>query len=356
MSRGRFTLIFLGAPGDEAREIELTYNWPDEGEPEAMAGAAISAISPIEVDDIYETCAAADGRRRDHQPPAARGPHGVRPQPRRISVELLQGGHLPRRALGVDAEYRPLVSAGPTAASPPCRAGFRSCRADGGAGGVALCVAAIEGGAVGSLPCAMLTPDQVRAQVAEVRSRGRWAAQPQFLLPRHARRRRRQRLARRCFEPYYDEFGVASGGGGGALRRPFDEAMCAVVEEVRPGLVSFHFGLPDRALLGRVQGAGARRPRQRDDRRGSALARGARRRRDHRPGLGGGRPCRPLPRRDPAESRWGCSRCFRRSPTRSRAGHRRGRDRRRARHRRGVRCSAPRRSSSAPPISIAPRA
>ena len=39
-----------------------------------------------------------------------------------------------------------------------------------GAGGVELCVAAIRGGALGSLPCAMLSPDQVRTQVAEVRS------------------------------------------------------------------------------------------------------------------------------------------------------------------------------------------
>ena len=42
------------------------------------------------------------------------------------------------------------------------------------------------------------------------------------------------------------------------MRRPFDAAMCAAVEEVRPELVSFHFGLPDEALLGRVRGTGAR--------------------------------------------------------------------------------------------------
>src|SRR6185369_12458322 len=40
-----------------------------------------------------------------------------------------------------------------------------------GAGGVELCVAAIEGGALGSLPCAMLSPQQVRDQVADVRAR-----------------------------------------------------------------------------------------------------------------------------------------------------------------------------------------
>ena len=40
-----------------------------------------------------------------------------------------------------------------------------------GAGGVELCVAAIDGGAVGSLPCGMLSPEQVRDQVAQVRGR-----------------------------------------------------------------------------------------------------------------------------------------------------------------------------------------
>ena len=42
-----------------------------------------------------------------------------------------------------------------------------------GAGGVELAVAAIEGGVVGSLPCAMLGPDEVKAQVAEVRARAK---------------------------------------------------------------------------------------------------------------------------------------------------------------------------------------
>ena len=55
-----------------------------------------------------------------------------------------------------------------------------------GAGGVELCVAAIEGGALGSLPCALLSPDQVRAQVGEVRGRADGPLQSQLLLPSHA--------------------------------------------------------------------------------------------------------------------------------------------------------------------------
>jgi nitronate monooxygenase len=56
-------------------------------------------------------------------------------------------------------------------------------------------------------------------------------------------------------QPYYDEFG-AKPGNSGALRLPFDEAMCGVVEEVRPEVVSFHFGLPDDELLRRVKETG----------------------------------------------------------------------------------------------------
>ncbi|MFX8585795.1 nitronate monooxygenase, partial [Acinetobacter baumannii] len=41
-----------------------------------------------------------------------------------------------------------------------------------------------------------------------------------------------------------------------ANRAPFDETMCAVVEELKPEVVSFHFGLPDKALLDRIRAAG----------------------------------------------------------------------------------------------------
>src|SRR5205085_9243540 len=61
---------------------------------------------------------------------------------------------------------------------------------------------------------------------------------------------------RALLQPYYNEFGVEPGGGG-ALRLPFDEAMCAAVEELKPEVVSFHFGLPDDRLLDRVKASGA---------------------------------------------------------------------------------------------------
>jgi nitronate monooxygenase len=124
-----------------------------------------------------------------------------------------------------------------------------------GAGGVELCVAAIEGGALGSLPCGMLSPEQVRAQVAEVRSRTNGPLNLNFFC--HTMQERSDDSAwRSLLQPYYEEFGVQPGNGG-ALRLPFDAEMCAVVEKVRPEVVSFHFGLPDPELIGRVKEVGA---------------------------------------------------------------------------------------------------
>lgn len=120
-----------------------------------------------------------------------------------------------------------------------------------GAGGVALAVAAIRGGALGSLPCALLTPEQVRAQVAEVRAAVAGPLNLNFFchtLPDPPD----ESAWRALLAPFYAEEGVVPGDPP-PLRRPFDAAMCAVVEEVRPEVVSFHFGLPGPDLLARVK-------------------------------------------------------------------------------------------------------
>ena len=123
------------------------------------------------------------------------------------------------------------------------------------AGGVDLCVAAIKGGALGSLPCALLSPDQVRSQVAEVRQRTRGPLNLNFFCHRMPESVD-DSAWRALLRPFYDEFAVEPGNGG-ALRLPFDAEMCAVVENLRPEVVSFHFGLPDAELLSRVKNTGA---------------------------------------------------------------------------------------------------
>src|SRR3954471_659638 len=124
-----------------------------------------------------------------------------------------------------------------------------------GAGGVELCLAAIGGGALGSLPCGMLSPEQVRAQVAEVRVRTDRPFNLNFFCHRMPDGVD-DAAWRELLRPYYEEFGVQPSNGG-AMRLPFDAAMAEMVEEVRSAVVSFHFGLPEPSLLDRVKATGA---------------------------------------------------------------------------------------------------
>lgn len=125
-----------------------------------------------------------------------------------------------------------------------------------GAGGPALAIAAMRGGAVGSLPCAMLTPAQLAAQVAEVRAGARGPLNLNFFCHTLPEPAPDETAWRALLAPYYAEEGVAPGTPP-PLRRPFDAALCDAVEAALPEIVSFHFGLPGDALLARVRGTGA---------------------------------------------------------------------------------------------------
>ena len=94
---GRFTLIFLAAPGQEGlAEVELTYNWPpEEGEAEVYTGGRNFGHLAYRVDDISATCQALmDAGHIIHRPPRD-GHMAFVKSPDGISVELLQEGHLP---------------------------------------------------------------------------------------------------------------------------------------------------------------------------------------------------------------------------------------------------------------------
>lgn len=124
------------------------------------------------------------------------------------------------------------------------------------AGGVALAIAAIKGGALGSLPCAMLTPDQVREQAAAVRAAANGPINLNFFchpMPEPVD----DSGWRAALEPYYAAHGVGPPATAPAARRPFDAALCEAVEQIRPDIISFHFGLPPDALLDRVRATGA---------------------------------------------------------------------------------------------------
>lgn len=91
---GRFTLVFLAAPGDESAVVELTYNWDPEDYGEARNFGHLA----YEVDDIYATCERLmQGGVTIHRPPRDGRMAFVR-SPDRISIELLQKGNpLPPR-------------------------------------------------------------------------------------------------------------------------------------------------------------------------------------------------------------------------------------------------------------------
>ena len=95
--KGRFTLIFLAAPGQEGvAEVELTYNWPPEdgSAPEQYDGGRNFGHLAYRVDDIYETCQRLmDAGVTINRPPRDGHMAFVR-SPDGISIELLQEGYL----------------------------------------------------------------------------------------------------------------------------------------------------------------------------------------------------------------------------------------------------------------------
>jgi nitronate monooxygenase len=117
-----------------------------------------------------------------------------------------------------------------------------------------------EAGGLGSLPCATLSVEQVRSELGIIRQRTAKPINLNFFchgppVPDAAREAKwRKRL-----EPFYREVGLDPDGPVPVSNRaPFDDTLCALVEEFRPEVVSFHFGLPERRLLDRVRAVGAR--------------------------------------------------------------------------------------------------
>ena len=99
--KGRFTLIFMAAPGQkDVAEVELTYNWPPEdgSAPEEYSGGRNFGHLAYRVENIYETCQRLmDAGVTINRPPRDGHMAFVR-SPDRISIELLQkGGALPPR-------------------------------------------------------------------------------------------------------------------------------------------------------------------------------------------------------------------------------------------------------------------
>lgn len=131
-----------------------------------------------------------------------------------------------------------------------------------GAQGSRLALAVCEAGGLGSLPCAMLTPETLRAELAVLRAQTRRPWNLNFFChqPPVADAAREQAWRTRL-APFHAELGTEPGPPG-AGRAPFSHALADIVEEAAyaglPQVVSFHFGLPPPELLARVRAWGAK--------------------------------------------------------------------------------------------------
>ena len=85
---GRYTLIFLGVPGDEGGEVELTHNWGESG----YSGGRNFGHLAYEVDDIYATCERLQAAGVTINRPPRDGRMAFVRTPDNVSVELLQKG------------------------------------------------------------------------------------------------------------------------------------------------------------------------------------------------------------------------------------------------------------------------
>ncbi len=127
-----------------------------------------------------------------------------------------------------------------------------------GVQGSALAVAVSNAGGLGSLPCAMLTPEAMAAEMDVIRSASDRPVNMNFFAhqPLPVTDQQLQHWQDRLM-PYYQELNIepqpASGG-----RDPFNALHADVVEKYRPEVVSFHFGLPAADLLSRVRATGAK--------------------------------------------------------------------------------------------------
>ena len=124
-----------------------------------------------------------------------------------------------------------------------------------------LAIAVAKAGGLGALPAGMLNAEQLRAQVTQFRAAtDNKPINLNFLahkmpVPNNAR----EHAWREALKPYYVEFGIDPAAPvTTASRMPFDAAMCAAIEELKPEVVSFHYGLPEPALVARMKSAGSK--------------------------------------------------------------------------------------------------
>ena len=129
-----------------------------------------------------------------------------------------------------------------------------------GVQGSALAIAVCNAGGLGSLPCAMLKVDAIRDEIAAITARTSKPFNVNFFChaPPKPDLQREQRW-RATLARYYDELALDINSiPAGPGREPFSHEAANILSEVKPAVVSFHFGLPPSDLLARVRATGAK--------------------------------------------------------------------------------------------------
>jgi nitronate monooxygenase len=123
-----------------------------------------------------------------------------------------------------------------------------------------MVVAVSQAGGLGSLACALLSVEQARKELETIRRKTSRPINANFFCHQPPRDDRAREMSwKQRLDAYFAELGLDSNTPFPNINRaPFDEKMCDLVMEFHPEVVSFHFGLPDKNLLLRVQAAGAK--------------------------------------------------------------------------------------------------
>lgn len=129
-----------------------------------------------------------------------------------------------------------------------------------GVQGSALAVTVSNAGGLGSLPCAMLTIEAMQKELAAIKAQTDRPFNVNFFCHTPPEPDPEREAAwRKLLAPYYEEYGVDPNDvPAGAGRLSFSAEVADALEEFKPAVVSFHFGLPSAALLSRVKAWGAK--------------------------------------------------------------------------------------------------
>jgi nitronate monooxygenase len=119
-------------------------------------------------------------------------------------------------------------------------------------------VAVSSAGGLGSFPCGLLAPAQVRDEVGKIRAQSRKPLNLNFYCHTPLRNAAIENAWSQRLVPYYEELLVEPPAVPASTLAPFGAEMCDVVVALKPEVVSFHFGLPDKRLIYRLKAAGCK--------------------------------------------------------------------------------------------------